>query len=186
MRNKTQNNQTMEQTEQANKGKETLALDFITCRIKGKFFMLPQFIHSSDEKFNETIRLELSLDDFYSYGDIFSQETEKVIKIMHSYFRLIDKSCEDAGVNLMTMLFQIYHETGKLKDEYYLALNKMLAEGNYSAPYFIALDWIVGGSLKRGYDLMLTLDSREDVFAKLFFEDYLKHEFLEDTSAALQ
>ncbi len=162
-------------------------LDTLTMTVNGKFILLPQYIYSANKKFNELIQLEMSLDDFYPYGDLFSQNTEKVIKIMRSYFSLMDE-CEDAGTNLMTMLFQIFHETGKLKNEYYSVLNKLLATNNYAASYYVALDLITSSDksemndflVKRGYNLMLTLEENGHAFAKLFSDTELKNTLSKD------
>lgn len=178
METKTQNNQTMAQ---ANEGKATQTLDFITDKIKGKFIMLPQFIYSSYEKFNETIKLDMDTedslkdingyenlfqsDDYYEelFNDtVFSDKMYDLVTVMRSYSELMDDGNEEAGTNLMTMFFRIYQKTGNLKERYCSTLNKLFAANNDAAPYYLALDWILDSdkgwqddfTVERGYELM--------------------------------
>jgi len=172
----------------------TETLDTLTLSVKEKFVMLPQYIYSSDKEFNKAIGLELELDDNDYYDDIFSQKTEKRNKVMRLYYKLMDEGCTEAGINLMTMLFRIYHETGKLKEEYYSTLNKLFATEYSAASFFLALDWIVNSNkewkddftVQRGYELMSTLaEYGRNSFANLFYECKWEHERLEDNLATL-
>lgn len=198
METKTQNNQTMEQ---ANKGKVTQTLDFITQGIEGKFIMLPQFIYSSNGKFNEAIKLDMETDaclkdclfegyenlfqsdDYYEElfdDNVFSDEMYDLVTVMRSYSELMDDGNEEAGINLMTMLFRIYQKTGSLKKRYYFTLNKMFAINNDAAPYFLALDWILHSdkgwqddfTVERGYKLLSNLAKNGNEFAISYEEKY--------------
>lgn len=82
---------------------------FITQEIKGKFVMLPQFIYSSNEKFNEAIKLDMDTDacleicldgyenlfqsdDFYEelFNDtVFSDEMYDLVTVLRSYSELM-------------------------------------------------------------------------------------------------
>ena len=145
MATKMQDNQAMGQ---ANKGKVTQTLDFITDKIKGEFVLLPQFIYSSDKEFNGAIKLDMDTDAcledtdggyenlFQSggyYGGlpddaVFSGEMYSLITVVRLYSGLLDKGNEDAGINLMTMLFRIYQKTGYLKNHYYSTMKKCLQQ----------------------------------------------------------
>lgn len=205
METKTQNNQTMEL---ADNDKATQALDFINTKrtldfipqeIKGKFIMLPQFIYSDNEKFNEIIKLDMDtdtslkdcfegyenlfqIDDYYEelFNDtVFSDEMYDLVTVMRSYSELMDNGNEDAGVNLMTMLFRIYQKTGNLEKRYYFTLNKLFAMNNDAAPYFLALDLILHSekdwkddfTVERGYDLMAQLVENDNWLANAYYEE---------------
>lgn len=98
---------------------------------------------------------------------------------MRSYSELMDKGNEDAGVNLMTMLFRIYQKTGKLEKRYYFTLNKMFATNNDATPYFLALDWILHSdkgwqddfTVERGYKLLSNLAENGNWLANAYYEE---------------
>ncbi len=206
METKMQNNQTMKL---ADNDKATQALDFIntkqtldfiTDKIKGKFIMLPQFIYSSNEKFNEAIKLDTDTDaslekycfdgyedlfqsdDFYEelFDDtLFSDDMYDLVTVMRSYSELMDNENEEAGINLMTMLFRIYQKTGNLEKRYYSTLNKLFAMNNDAAPYFLALDWILHSdknwhddyTVERGYELLSKLAENENWLANAYYDE---------------
>ena len=197
METKTKNNQTMEW---ANKDKVTQTLDFITQEIKGKFIMLPQFIHSSNGKFNEAIKLDMETDaslkdclegyenlfqsnDYYEelFNDtVFSDEMYDLVTVIRSYSKLMDDGNEEAGINLMTILFRIYQKTGNLEKRYYFTLNKLFATNNDAAPYYLALNWILHSDkgwqddfiVRRGYNLLSNLAKNGNGFAISYEEKY--------------
>lgn len=202
---KTQNNQTMKQ---ANKDKVTHTLNFVTQEIKGKFIMLPQFIYSSNGKLNEAIKLDMETDaclkdclegyenlfqcdDYYEelFNDtVFSDEMYDLVTVIRLYSELMDNGNEDAGVNLMTMLFRIYQKTGNLKERYYFTLNKMFATNNDAAPYFLALDWILHSdkgwqddfTVERGYKLMSELAENRNWLAIAYYKEKGRYEGIND------
>lgn len=204
METKMKNNQTMEQAGQANKDSTKQTLDFITDKIKGKFVMLPQFIYSSNEKFNEAIKLDTDTDacledmldgyenlfqgdDFYEElfnNALFSDEMYNSVTVMRSYSELMDAGNEDAGVNLMTMLFRIYQKTGNLEKCYYSTLNRLFATNNDAAPYFLALDWMLHSdkewnddyTVERGYELMAKLAENGNWLADSYYDEKERYE----------
>lgn len=204
METKMQNKQAMEQTGQTSKDSTKQTLDFITDKIKGKFIMLPQFIYSSNKKFNDAIKLDTDTDasledmldgyenlfqgdDYYEelFDDaVFSDEMYNLVTVMRSYSDLIDNGNEDAGVNLMTMLFRIYQKTGNLEKRCYSALNKLFVANNDAAPYYLALDWILHSDkgwqddfiVERGYDLMAKLAENGNWLANAYYEEKERYE----------
>lgn len=192
------------QTEQVNKGNTKQTLDFITDKIKGKFVMLPQFIYSSNEKFNEAIKLDMNTDasledcldgyenlfqgnNFYEelFNDnIFSDEMYDLITVMKLYSELMDNGNKEAGVNLMTMLFRIYQKTGNLEKRYYFTLNKLFATNNDAAPYYLALDWILHSdkdwqddfTVARGFELMARLAENGSWLANSYYDEKERYE----------
>ena len=188
----------METTKSNTQNTEKTTFDTLTYTMKGKIVILPQFIGSSNKKFNDVILADMELDasledtlggyeylfegdDYYEElfnDDIFSDEMHGVFELMKSYSKLMDEGNEDAGVNLMTMLFRIYQKTGNLKKRYYSTLNKLIATKNYAAEFFLALDWMLHSDkswmddyiVERGYSLMSELAQNGDWFAEMFYE----------------
>ena len=182
-----------------NTQKEEVTLDFITQKMKGKIVILPQYIYSSNEKFDRTIKLDIDTDacledshegyeslfegeDYHKElfdDDFFSDEMYNLISVMRSYSGLMDDGCEDAGVNLMTMLFRIYQKTGNLEKRYYSTMNKLFVTNNDAAPYFLALDWILHSDrgwkddfiVESGYELMSLLAENGNWLAKTYYEE---------------
>lgn len=189
---------------QINKDNTKQTLDFITDKIKGKFVMLPQIIYSSNEKFNEAIKLDMETDtslkdclegyenlfqcdDYYKElfdDNTFSDEMYDLVTVMRSYSKLMDDRNEKAGINLMTMLSRIYQKTGNLKERYYSTLNKMLSTNNDAAPYYLALDWILHSDkdwqddfiVERGYDLMAKLAENGNWLANSYYDEKERYE----------
>jgi len=179
-------------------------LDTLTQVVKGKFVMLPQFIYSSDKEFDKAIKLDTDTDvcledclegyenlfqsdDYYEelFNDaVFSDEMYDLVTVMRSYSDLMNKGNEDAGANLMTMLFRICQKTGNLKKRYYSILNKLFATNNDAAPYFLALDWILHSEkgwqddfiVERGYKLMAQLKENGNWLANLYCEEEERYE----------
>lgn len=189
----------MKTTETNSQNIEKTTFDTLLYIIRSKVIILPQFIGSSNRKFNNVILADMNLDaslentlggyehlfecdDYFEtlIGDeIFFNEMYAISEIIKSYSELMNEGNEEAGINLMTMLFRIYQKTGKLKKRYYSTLNKLFATNNYAASYFLALDWIVHSDkglqddfiVKRGYELMLQLSKKGNWIANSYYKE---------------
>lgn len=151
---------------------ETFDTAYTFIKIKGREIMLPKTIgfNSSDSPYyvkalKTDLKIEcaidnslVDLDNIYQtfcdtdYKEISNEEiNEMLMDVVCSYSNILISGCIDVGINLMNILFPIYHGKSEysgilkpeyrksLKNEYIYTLNTLLASGHYSGAYFEAL-----------------------------------------------